>query len=803
MPVPQDSRTVTAYLYFDANGGTGAPSSKSKSATVNQSSSYSLYIDIPNTIPTKDGCDFVGWSVSTTAAPEAVPGGYWAFNFAPSTVNQTQSRILYAIWQAKTYSVTYNANGGTGAPAAQTKTHGVALALSSTVPTRAQYNFDGWATSQGGAVAYQPGDSYTTDASVILWAVWSLAGATLDSVTSPVEIGSTGTATWTNFSPTATYKLELTCGTAPTVTVTKGAGVTSATFTIPNTWLAALSDSTSGTATAKLTTYEGQTALGSSTMSFVVNVPSGVKPTIDSFTATPYSTNATVMSWDEFVQGFTKADLAVSATPGTDATISAITFSGPGVNQTGTGATARSDILNTPGTARFTVTVIDSRGRSESAYVDVTVWPYAAPVVISIGTMRADADGTTNNSSGDYLKVTPVYSLSGVNGHNSFTAQTLTYYAHGSSTPLATVSCTSGTTYGPPTDMWAINLGDAYDIVVELTDALGSTSGGATTLPGAGGIWYGRNNDRLGLGAAPPGPGLYVDWVSHFKDELHLNAKAGSTIHLGEVDGTSTSTAFTATIPGISEYYDGLAIMLKNGVVTSAAGFTINVNGLGAKQSYNSMTLNTADTTIFNINYTMLFVYSSTVVTGGGWICYRGYDSNTNTIGYQIRTNGYTLPASDKFYRYRLLFTSADNTKFIPANTSTSTNGTASRTTNTRPIDPFGPIYYYGSTTVIDANAKPGVTVLWQQYTFVLGYSFNNTGSALTLTTSAPVYLRCTPQADGSAVMDYFTQTLPSTEDGKIYILLGYAYDATHIELLLNHPVYEYKNGSVRLWTGA
>ncbi len=791
------SVTANVIIHSNYSPDTTREVSVSRNAYVaNQGDPAYVYVYLPDSpVFSRTGYDFVGYGYNSSMSSLSYhPGDSLTFVFYRS---QTQNIHIYSLWQLKTYTVSYNANGGTGAPAAQTKVHGEALTLSSVVPTRSQYVFDGWSTTQGGQVEYQPGDSYTTDAAVTLYAVWHLAGATLDSVTDPVEIGSTGTATWTNFSPTATYKLELTCGTAPTVTVTKGAGVTSATFTIPNTWLAAISGSTSGTATATLTTYEGDTPLGSSTMGFVVNVPSGVKPTIDSFTAAVYSTNATVMSWGEFVQGFAKADLAVSATPGTGATISAITFSGPGISQTGTGTTARSDILNTPGTATFTVTVIDSRGRSETDSVTVTVYPYAAPVVISIGTMRADADGTTNNSSGDYLKLTPIYSLSSVNGNNSFTAQTLTYYEHGSSTPLATVSCVSGTTYGPPSNMWAINLADAYDIVVELTDALGSFIGGAVTLPSAGGIWYGRGNDRLGLGKAPAGPGLWIDWA------MYLNERAGSTIHYGVVDGTSTATAFTATIPGISEYYDGLTIMLKNGVVTSASGFTININGLGAKQSYSNLAAATADTTLFNVNYTMLFIYDSTRVAGGGWICYRGYDSNTNTIGYQLRTNGYTLPASDKFYRYRLLFTSADNTKWIPANTSTSTNATASRTTNTRPINPFGPIVYYGSTTVINANEKPGVTALWQQYTFSLGYSFNNTGAALTMTLSLPVYLRCTPQADGSAVMDYFTQTLPSTEDGKIYILLGYAYSETNIELIMNHPVYYYKSGAIRIWTGA
>ena len=275
------------------------------------------------------------------------------------------------------------------------------------------------------------------------------------------------------------------------------------------------------------------------------------------------------------------------------------------------------------------------------------------------------------------------------------------------------------------------------------------------------------------------------------------------SVFWGKVDATSTSTKFTASIPGITSYYDGLTIMLKNGVVTSASGFTININGLGAKQSYTNMDTAAADTTLFNIKYTMLFVYDSTRVAGGGWILYRGYDSNTNTIGYQLRSNSYTLPVSGTTYRYRLLFASADNKKLVPANTSTSTNATASRTTNTTPINPFGPILYYGSTTALSANSSPAATVLWTQYTLTLGYSFNNTGSALTMTFPAPVYLRCAPQSDGSAVMEYFTQALPSTADGKIYIFLGYAYSATAIELLQNHPVYYYTNGAVRLWTGA
>ena len=70
------------------------------------------------------------------------------------------------------YTVSYNANGGSGAPSSQTKTYGIALTLSSTKPTRTGYTFKGWATSSGGSVAYASGASYTANKAVTLYAVW-------------------------------------------------------------------------------------------------------------------------------------------------------------------------------------------------------------------------------------------------------------------------------------------------------------------------------------------------------------------------------------------------------------------------------------------------------------------------------------------------------------------------------------------------------------------------------------------------------------------------------------------------------
>ena len=79
----------------------------------------------------------------------------------------------FNIKYVKTYTVSYNANGGTGAPSKQQKKEGVALTLSTTKPTRSGYTFLGWATSSSASAArYGPGGLYTTNSDTTLYAVW-------------------------------------------------------------------------------------------------------------------------------------------------------------------------------------------------------------------------------------------------------------------------------------------------------------------------------------------------------------------------------------------------------------------------------------------------------------------------------------------------------------------------------------------------------------------------------------------------------------------------------------------------------
>ena len=89
------------------------------------------------------------------------------------------------------YTVTYNANGGSGAPASQTAISGINLTLSSTVPTKSGYTFLGWSTSSTATTAtYAKGATYTANKTVTLYAVWKQedSGIEFISVSAPFSV---------------------------------------------------------------------------------------------------------------------------------------------------------------------------------------------------------------------------------------------------------------------------------------------------------------------------------------------------------------------------------------------------------------------------------------------------------------------------------------------------------------------------------------------------------------------------------------------------------------------------------------
>ena len=151
---------------YNANGGSGAPSARKKW--------YGETLTLSSTRPTRTGYTFLTWNTNSSGT---------GTNYAPgASYTGNAALTLYAKWTANTYTITFDANGGSGGPGTQTKTHGTDLTLSATVPTRTNYVFKGWATSANATTAqYRTGanndqnTTFTTNAATTLYAVWELA----------------------------------------------------------------------------------------------------------------------------------------------------------------------------------------------------------------------------------------------------------------------------------------------------------------------------------------------------------------------------------------------------------------------------------------------------------------------------------------------------------------------------------------------------------------------------------------------------------------------------------------------------
>lgn len=183
------------------------------------------------------------------------------------------------------------------------------------------------------------------------------------------------------------------------------------------------------------------------------------------------------------------------------------------------------------------------------------------------------------------------------------------------------------------------------------------------------------------------------------------------------------------------------------------------------------------------------------------------HTGDRNDPNYQNRIYYSSRKTYTSLFRYQLLLTMQDHGYMLPVTTANSDVST-SKTMTDLEFDPFGEILYFSSTGSYAANVNIGNATMYRQGLFDFRYAFNIGGynAAGLLVARDPVYLVATPQANGSAVLysDPITQELPTTDDGLIYIYLGTAYEDTYpyrLELSMHHPVYQYKNGGIQLYT--
>lgn len=153
-------------LYFDNLSSSGSASTSKGSVSISTTSDSGGWSD-------SNQKKLATYTYSYTRKTSAVTRYLYAKLANVERVGGTMyASTSFSVPKLASYTVSYNANGGSGAPSSQTKWYGTAITLSSTKPTKTGHTFQGWATSASGSVSYAAGASYASNASVTLYAVW-------------------------------------------------------------------------------------------------------------------------------------------------------------------------------------------------------------------------------------------------------------------------------------------------------------------------------------------------------------------------------------------------------------------------------------------------------------------------------------------------------------------------------------------------------------------------------------------------------------------------------------------------------
>lgn len=278
------------------------------------------------------------------------------------------------------------------------------------------------------------------------------------------------------------------------------------------------------------------------------------------------------------------------------------------------------------------------------------------------------------------------------------------------------------------------------------------------------------------------------------------------------VIGTQTAATgtWTGALHNVSALYDGLTIMYYlpyNGSGNATLNLTLdNGTTTGAVNCYyHSSRLTTHYSQGSNIVMTYWSAGSisvgGTATTDNRWIANANYaDGNDNA--YQLRDYYNRFKAgANKVFPYTIIMQCSDG-RWESIVTSSSTGTSKARNTHGFRLGQIALMYANATYT---ENATIGDATIYESYTSGLvdhRYSFNTANDSTNGTTAVkPVYLVGALNAtDGLFYLDttWWTQTLPVTADGKLYIYLGDAYDYYRMSFRIHHPIYWYSNGKVR-----
>ena len=160
-------------ISFDANGGEGTLDAIT--------ATYGTEVTLPANTFTREHYTFDGWSLTSegTVAYED--------KATVSSINDYEDVTLYAVWSINTYTVSFDANGGTGTMDSITTDALAYVHLPEVGFENGELEFKGWATSKDGEVVYDDKDTFIPEGNVTLYAVWGEEGTDPSDPTDPTE----------------------------------------------------------------------------------------------------------------------------------------------------------------------------------------------------------------------------------------------------------------------------------------------------------------------------------------------------------------------------------------------------------------------------------------------------------------------------------------------------------------------------------------------------------------------------------------------------------------------------------------
>ena len=377
--------------------------------------------------------------------------------------------------------------------------------------------------------------------------------------------------------------------------------------------------SVAGVGEIKVETYNGSTLIGTSSKAFTATIASSVVPICGEISVA--ETNSTVASLEVgYVKGQSKLLISIGDSKGIDgSTITGYKITAN--NQTFTTQKATTDALSSSGELIIIATVTDSRGRTASKTMNITVVNYSSPSVNATVTRKASATSTM------VVSITgTITSLSSKNIANytikSKLKASTDYSSKASNQPM------TGTTINITKEVVTYVVGSSYDVQVIVTDKLTSTMI-TLTLP-TDAVILDVNKNGVGIGK--------------YRENGVLDVKAGVTdVYLNGINllnifypvGTiyqSVNSTSPATLFG------GTWVQLQNRFLLGAGKSYTN----GATGGSATHTLTTNETP----RHTHTFTGNSTGSAGShNHATYLNWDGTFPVVGYP----GWNGPASSSY----------------------------------------------------------------------------------------------------------------------------------------------------------